>query len=184
MIRLPMMCIAAALGGCSTMAADQASPLSVARGAFRMADGHQYGSAVMVRRAEDGSWQLVLTMLEFPAGTYGMHIHSVGRCDAPDFATAGPHWNPTMRQHGRLNPMGTHHGDLPNLTVNARGIAYLEAPLRGELTGAGGLLDGDGAAVVIHANVDDERTDPTGNSGARIACAVLTPRGQPEPPAG
>lgn len=192
----------ALLGGCATTAPDQgavdqgavgtsqrvaspepASPWSVARGGFVMADGHRYGSRAMVRRAEDGSWQLVLTMLEFPPGTYGMHIHSIGRCDAPDFASAGAHWNPTMRQHGRLNPMGTHHGDLPNLTVSERGIAYLEVPLRGELIGAGGLLDGDGAAIVIHASVDDERTDPTGNSGARIACAVLTPRDQPEPPA-
>lgn len=148
-----------------------------------MDDGYRYGSMAMVRQADDGSWQLVLTMLDFQPGTYAVHIHSVGRCDAPDFTSAGPHWNPTMRQHGRLNPMGAHHGDMPNVTVSERGIAYAEMPLRGALTGAGGLLDADGAAVVIHEAPDDERTDPSGSSGARIACAVLTPRGQPEPPA-
>ncbi len=197
MRRLSVLFIAAVVSGCAAAGsglgggvATQASagstgapPLALARGAFRMADGGNYGSMAFVRRAEDGTLQMVLTMLAFPPGTYGMHIHSVGRCDAPAFTSAGPHWNPTMRQHGRLNPMGTHLGDLPNLTVSERGIAYLEVPLTGDITGAGGLLDADGAAVVIHASADDERTDPTGNSGARIACAVLTPRGmaQPEP---
>ncbi|MEQ1508965.1 MAG: superoxide dismutase family protein [Sphingopyxis sp.] len=199
MLRFSPILAAMLLCGCSTMSAEReaahaasaqgvdtptrASALSAARGAFRMADGHHYGSMAMVRQAADGSLQLVVTMLEFPQGIYGMHIHAVGRCDAPGFTSAGPHWNPTLRQHGRLNPSGAHSGDMPNLTVSERGIAYAEMPLRGELTGEGGLLDADGAAVVIHASADDERTDPSGNSGTRIACAVLTLRGQPEEPA-
>jgi superoxide dismutase, Cu-Zn family len=108
-------------------------------------------------------------------GSYGLHVHSVGRCDAPDFTSAGPHWNPTMRQHGSQNPQGTHRGDLPNLIVGANGqgeIAFTipEARLSG---GVGGMLDADGAAVVLHAGPDDYRTDPSGNSGARIACGVF-----------
>jgi superoxide dismutase, Cu-Zn family len=106
-------------------------------------------------------------------GTYGAHVHAVGRCEAPAFASAGPHWNPTMRQHGRLNPAGSHHGDLPNIVVGADGRGRIEAPLTGTLDG---LFDADGAALVVHARADDERTDPSGNSGDRIACAVLMRR--------
>ncbi|HEY0311032.1 MAG TPA: superoxide dismutase family protein [Allosphingosinicella sp.] len=109
-------------------------------------------------------------------GTYGVHLHAVGRCEVPAFASAGPHWNPTARQHGRDNPAGSHMGDLPNLTIAADGRGTLDFDLSGAaLTGPGPnvLLDADGAAIVIHAQPDDYRTDPSGNSGARIACGVL-----------
>ena len=110
-----------------------------------------------------------------PAGTYAVHVHSAGRCDPPGYESAGPHWNPTSRQHGRLNPQGHHLGDLPNLAVDARGYGSVEFAIAGaSLRGStNALLDGDGASVVIHADADDERTDPSGNSGARIACGVL-----------
>jgi superoxide dismutase, Cu-Zn family len=101
-------------------------------------------------------------------GTYGLHIHQTGRCDLPDFTGAGPHWNPTGRRHGRHNPQGPHFGDLSNMVVDANGRGVIEAVIGGD------PMDGDGAAVVIHANPDDERTDPSGNSGARIACGVLS----------
>lgn len=110
------------------------------------------------------------------AGTYGIHVHAVGRCEGPAFASAGPHWNPTARQHGRDNPAGAHMGDLPNLTVGADGRGAVDFDLSGAaLMGAGSnvLLDADGAAIVVHAQADDYRTDPSGNSGARIACGVL-----------
>ena len=99
----------------------------------------------------------------------------VGRCEGPAFASAGPHWNPTGRQHGTLNPAGHHLGDLPNLDVDATGRrpARIHHPRRAPSGGAGGLFDADGAALVIHAAPDDYRTDPSGNSGARIACGVL-----------
>jgi Cu-Zn family superoxide dismutase len=109
-------------------------------------------------------------------GTYGAHLHSVGRCDPPAFASAGPHWNPTGQMHGKDNPKGMHKGDLPNLTVGADGRGSFEytipnAGLSGMLPNR--LIDADGAAVVIHARPDDYRTDPSGNSGDRIACGVL-----------
>ena len=111
-------------------------------------------------------------------GHYGAHVHAVGRCDAPDFETAGPHWNPTGRQHGTLNPEGHHLGDLPNFEVGEDGHGRLEFAIPGALlAGAQGLVDADGAAIVIHANPDDYRTDPSGNSGARIACGALLPQG-------
>jgi Cu-Zn family superoxide dismutase len=112
-------------------------------------------------------------------GVHGIHVHSVGRCDGPDFASAGPHWNPAARKHGMNNPAGPHAGDLPNVTVAANGVLGETVTLTGaSLTGpgpAGVLIDGDGASLVIHANADDYLTDPSGNSGARIACAVITP---------
>ena len=109
------------------------------------------------------------------AGAYAVHLHEVGLCDPPDFASAGPHWNPTGRQHGRLNPLGPHLGDLPNLAVGAGGDGAVEFVIRGASLGRGesGLLDRDGAALVIHAGPDDYRTDPSGNSGARLACGVI-----------
>ena len=114
-----------------------------------------------------------------PPGMHGVHLHSVGRCDPPGFTSAGPHWNPTTRQHGHLNPAGFHAGDLGNLGVGADGklVAGLLVPgarLRPDSYGdAPVVLDADGAALVFHAKADDERTDPSGNSGDRIACAVL-----------
>jgi Cu-Zn family superoxide dismutase len=109
------------------------------------------------------------------AGAYGAHVHTTGRCDAPDFASAGPHWNPTGHQHGKNNPRGMHKGDLPNLAVGTDGRGNFEIIIPGASIGAGpnALLDADGAAVVIHAAADDYRTDPSGNSGGRIACGVL-----------
>jgi Cu-Zn family superoxide dismutase len=108
-------------------------------------------------------------------GAYGAHVHAVGRCEAPDFASAGSHWNPTGRQHGKDNPQGMHMGDLPNLTVGSDGRGSLEYVVQNARlnSGANPLLDADGAAVVIHAAADDYRTDPSGNSGARVACGVL-----------
>ena len=108
-------------------------------------------------------------------GTYGLHLHAVARCEAPGFTSAGPHWNPTARQHGRDNPAGMHKGDLPNLVVDAGGRGAIGYRVEGGALsgGANALLDADGAAIVVHAQPDDYRTDPSGNSGARIACGVL-----------
>ncbi|HEX8534223.1 MAG TPA: superoxide dismutase family protein [Allosphingosinicella sp.] len=108
-------------------------------------------------------------------GTYGVHLHTTGRCDPPGFTTAGPHWNPTAQQHGKNNPQGMHKGDLPNLAVGTDGRGSFEVTIAAAAMagGANALLDGDGAAVVLHASADDYRTDPSGNSGGRIACGVL-----------
>jgi Cu-Zn family superoxide dismutase len=109
-----------------------------------------------------------------PAGHYGVHLHAVGRCEGAAFASAGPHWNPTGRQHGTLNPAGHHLGDLPNLDVDEFGGGRLEFNIPGASTsGPNGLFDADGTSLVIHAAADDYLTDPSGNSGARIACGVL-----------
>jgi Cu-Zn family superoxide dismutase len=109
-------------------------------------------------------------------GAYGVHLHAVGRCDPPGFTSAGPHCNPTGHQHGKDNPQGMHKGDLPNLLVGTDGRGTFEYTVPGATLlgrGAGALLDADGAAIVVHAQADDYRTDPSGNSGARIACGTL-----------
>ena len=115
-----------------------------------------------------------------PHGVHGIHVHAVGRCDPPDFQTAGPHWNPAAKKHGFNNPAGPHAGDLHNVEVAANGalgatITLPGASLTAPAGAPGALIDADGAALVIHATADDYMTDPSGNSGARIACAVLTP---------
>lgn len=156
---------------CSCMHAPAPSRL-VAEGLFERATGAATGAARIAEGA--GETRLTITVSGMTPGTYGAHIHSIGRCVGPDFTSAGPHWNPGMRQHGRLNPQGTHAGDLPNLVVAADGAGSLTAPLLpGQIYGEGGLFDTDGAAIAVHAMADDERSDPTGNSGARILCAVL-----------
>ncbi|MGQ0701921.1 MAG: superoxide dismutase family protein [Gemmatimonadales bacterium] len=111
-----------------------------------------------------------------PPGGHGVHLHEIGRCQGPGFQSAGPHLNPGgMKKHGHQNPEGPHLGDLGNLTVGNDGRGEQTVELSGPEAAAGlrALLGGLGRALVIHANPDDERTDPSGNSGARIACAVL-----------
>jgi len=103
-----------------------------------------------------------------PPGVHGIHLHAVGRCDGPDFKSAGAHWNPAGKQHGHDNPAGAHLGDLPNLDAGADGKASASFAIEGDMD------DADGTSLVIHAKPDDYKTDPSGNSGERIACAVLT----------
>lgn len=104
------------------------------------------------------------------AGAHGMHIHAVGKCILPDFASAGPHLNPDGKQHGSQNPAGPHQGDLPELVADATGAASLTFPVHTTLAT---LFDDDGAAFVVHDKADDMKTDPSGNSGDRILCGVL-----------
>ncbi|MGQ0589310.1 MAG: superoxide dismutase family protein [Sphingosinicella sp.] len=161
---------AAILAGCAT--GTQGSGGYGARAELRDSVGRAVARADL-RETGDGLRLRVEASAVSP-GIHGVHIHAVGRCDPPGFESAGPHWNPAGRQHGRENPQGPHLGDLPNLMVGSDGRGRLDITIAGAaLRGAGGALDGDGAALVIHAGADDDRTDPSGNSGARIACGVI-----------
>jgi Cu-Zn family superoxide dismutase len=123
-----------------------------------------------------------ITAHSLPPGVHGLHFHTVGLCEGPTFDSAGPHWNPTNASHGLQNPEGPHYGDLPNITVGADGSFTGNVTIQGsylketrDKRGPGyQILDADGVALIIHALPDDNRTDPAGNSGARIACAALT----------
>jgi Cu-Zn family superoxide dismutase len=107
-------------------------------------------------------------------GPHGVHLHAIGSCVTPGFASAGPHFNPSNRQHGFLNPAGHHAGDMPNIISPPAGVHRVQFLLEGvKLTGRGGLMDADGASIVIHGAEDDLASDPAGNSGGRIACGVI-----------
>jgi superoxide dismutase, Cu-Zn family len=114
-------------------------------------------------------------LINMPAGAHAFHIHETGRCDAPDFKSAGGHANPTAKKHGIASPDGMHAGDLPNIHVPENGTLRVEmfAPL---IRLDSSLYDADGSSIVIHAGADDYMTDPAGDAGARIACGVIIPR--------
>jgi len=137
-------------------------------------DGNTVATAALMEQA--GGVRIVLAATRLPAGQHGWHIHAIGKCAPPDFTTAGGHFNPEGKQHGAQNPQGAHAGDVGNLAVGADGAARADVLAKVTLApGVASLLKTDGTAIVIHANVDDEKTDPAGNSGARIACGVVTP---------
>jgi superoxide dismutase, Cu-Zn family len=167
------------LAACSETPEQPAAPEETATGmageqavaALETADGQPAGTATATVSGD--SLMLVVAVQNLPAGEHGVHVHMVGRCDAPDFTTAGAHWNPGGAAHGLEAPAGQHAGDMPNLTVNAQGTGTLEYTLEGGATFAG-LMDTDGSAFVVHANADDQKTDPSGESGGRIACGVFT----------
>jgi Cu-Zn family superoxide dismutase len=109
-----------------------------------------------------------------PPGWHGMHFHAVGDCsDTEKFELSKAHVNHTGAKHGLLNPDGPDEGDLPNLFVNQDGSANAEASTRTLIGGKDGLRDIDGSAMLIHANADDQTSQPIGGAGARIACAVI-----------
>jgi len=135
--------------------------------------GQQVGKAHFV----DQGTGVVMTLevAGLPPGRHGMHIHTTGACHAPDFASAGGHFNPTGKQHGLHNAKGHHVGDMPNLEVGSDGKATVTTTITGTTLGQGenSLLKPGGTSLVIHADPDDETSDPAGNSGKRIACGVI-----------
>ena len=160
----------------STAAEDVAgaasSPDTLGSAALALADGTSAGTVELL--SDGGALSLRIDVTGIPEGTHGFHLHTTGQCAAPDFTSAGGHLNPADREHGRENPAGSHLGDLPNLVVGADGTASTTVALDAESGSAIDLLfDADGTAVMIHADPDDYRTDPTGDAGSRIACGVL-----------
>jgi superoxide dismutase, Cu-Zn family len=138
------------------------------------ATGRQLGTATFTPAADGVAITASFQGITAP-GQHGIHVHTTGACDPPDFMTAGEHFNPTNKQHGLDNPLGAHVGDLPNLDVAADGSARFSGVLHGATLGSGdaSLLKSGGTALVIHQGMDDEMTDPAGNSGARIACGIV-----------
>jgi superoxide dismutase, Cu-Zn family len=116
-----------------------------------------------------------LNLMNLPPGVHGIHIHAVAKCEGPAFTTAGGHLNPDMKHHGMDNPDGPHAGDMPNVTVSADGTAKATIVASGVTMGDGAnsIFSNGGTAVVIHAMTDDQKSDPAGNAGARIACGVI-----------
>ena len=140
------------------------------------------GKEVATATVEDmgGSAHITVTAKGVAAGTHGLHVHTVGKCEpgadptqaATNFTTGGGHFNPDGKKHGLENPDGPHKGDLENLVVAANGTGKASFMPKGVTVAA--LLDADGSAIVIHQTADDNKTDPSGASGPRIACGVIT----------
>ncbi|HKG92816.1 MAG TPA: superoxide dismutase family protein [Gemmatimonadaceae bacterium] len=177
-MRQPLVFIATVLlstAGCGMFGhkEEPAPAATSARAEMRNATGQRLGDLALTQTANG---LLILGELNgLPPGTHGFHVHTVGKCD-PTFDAAGAHFNPTQRQHGIRNPSGSHGGDLTNLNVPESGTLRVEAWTKDiSLTGNNRVLDADGSALMIHALADDYTTDPSGASGARIACGVITP---------
>lgn len=150
----------------------------IARAALVRADVAPAGVATIKLRR--GKPVLELELVGMPQGPRGIHIHAVGRCEGAGgaFASAGPHLNPSGHKHGTRNPAGHHMGDLPNIAADRRGRIKTRIKLH-QLDAArlrAALFDADGSSLVVHAGPDDYTTDPSGNSGARIACGVFAGR--------
>ena len=180
--------LALALAGCQQSAeapadttadsADATQEAHVLAAALAIADltdanGKNVGSVSVNENAS--GLALTLTVTGLTPGEHGVHIHETGTCTPPDFKSAGGHWNPGGKEHGLENPKGSHEGDMPNLVVKDDGTGKLETTIDGAHIASGDnpLLDADGAAFVIHAGKDDQMTDPSGDSGDRIACGVF-----------
>ncbi len=158
----------------STLAAERADA-AMTKVELKNAQGESIGAATL--EAMPDGVKVVLQAAKLAPGQHGLHIHAVGKCTPPDFTSAGSHFNPEGKPHGLENPAGPHAGDLPDLVVGPDGTATAEilaTHVSLESTGANSLFQPEGTALVIHANPDDQKTDPAGNAGARIACGVIT----------
>ncbi len=140
------------------------------------AGGKRIGRATLAQNLPGGGVLIHVEAEGLKPGAHGIHIHTVGVCAGPAFTTAGGHFNPDNHKHGIANPAGPHAGDLPNLIATGSGKARFDAANYRITLGQGptSVFKTGGTALVIHADPDDEVTDPTGNSGARVACGVIT----------
>lgn len=169
---LTLVAAAALLAGCQSIS--EVPTEQLASGNFALANGVPAGTARLL--ASGDTLTLAVAVAGISPGAHGFHLHTTGSCTRPDFQSAGGHLNPAGKGHGIDDSDGAHLGDLPNLTVAANGTATATVNLRGNRADViAALFDADGTAVVIHADPDDGTSEPAGNAGKRVACAVLEP---------
>jgi Cu-Zn family superoxide dismutase len=153
------------------------SALSAAKTNVELKDAQGKVVGNIVLWDQDSGVALELHLHDLTPGDHAIHFHQVPKCDGPDFKSAGGHFNPDGKKHGFDSPDGHHAGDMKNFTVRADGTAPNVHLEDGDVTlkdGPHSLLSNGGTAIVIHAKADDYKTDPSGNSGDRIACGVIT----------
>jgi len=150
-----------------------ASAAPAASATLRDAQGKVVGTATLT--PAEGGVKVAVVVSGVTPGPHGFHVHAAGKCEGPDFKSAGGHFNPASKEHGLENPKGAHAGDMPNLPVGPDGAGKGEFLARGATLdpGPGSLFPEVGTAVVLHAAPDDMKSDPAGNAGARIACGVV-----------
>ena len=176
---LQVVSLAATIALCGACSSAQRMQDSVAAATAIMynTSGAPIGTA-QVWQDKNGLVHVDIASISLPGGTHGIHFHAVGKCESsasPAFATAGAHYNPMGMEHGLQNPKGPHAGDNPNIEIPASGVGNVAFSTdRVSLTpGTRTLFDADGSSLVIHADADDQMTNPSGNSGGRIACGVV-----------
>ena len=154
--------------------ASQPASAQTASAELRNSQGDKVGSATLVEGPQ--GVKITLEASNVPQGRHAFHIHTVGQCEPPAFTPAGGHFTPHGKKHGLMSPEGPHAGDLPNLVVGPDGAARVEVYAAHVTLGSGthSLFHPGGTAVIVHADPDDEKSDPTGNAGGRIACGIVT----------
>jgi Cu-Zn family superoxide dismutase len=153
-----------------------AAPKNTITVALKTGTGEDAGTATFQQAGK--KLEIKLKLKNLPVGEHAVHIHQKPLCDAPDFKTAGGHFNPAGKQHGTMNPMGHHNGDLPQNIVIGEGhtgeasfkVDYLSL----DPTATDSILANGGTSIMVHEKADDMKTDPTGNAGNRIACGIIT----------
>src|SRR5271167_579541 len=168
--------VATALTLCAARGFAQARPVTKKTVELKDAKGSSVGTATIVSKGQ--GVEVKLALKDLPPGEHAVHFHQNAKCDPPDFKSAGGHFNPTGKQHGFDNPNGHHAGDMPNFTVKPNGTAKATVKDDDVVLGMGSesnsLFANGGTSIMIHAKADDMKTDPSGNSGDRIACGAIT----------